>query len=181
MRQTDRGVIVKNKKVLWGFLCVLVLSILSVQCYRPASEAEPVEVGQTAPDFKLQDLNGKEVSLEQYRGKIVILDFWQTTCPPCRISMPVLDKLEDDYSGKLSVLAVNLGDQKEIVREYILEQNLHSRVLLDSDHAVGERFGTVYIPTQYLIDQSGVVRYVSAGFNPATSPKTLRDEINKLL
>lgn len=171
----------KNKKVFFGFLCVLVLTILSVQCTRPAPESGTVEIGQTAPDFKLQDLNGKEVSLDQYRGKIVILDFWQTTCPPCRYSMPVLDKLQDDYSGKLSVLAVNLGEQKEIVRKYILEQNLHSRILLDSENSVGERFGTVFIPTQFLIDQKGVVRFVMSGFDPGSSSKTLREEINKLL
>jgi thiol-disulfide isomerase/thioredoxin len=175
------GIIVKNKKALFICLIAFLLSVVAIQCYRPASETGSVEVGQKAPQFNLQDLTGHDVSLDQYKGKIVILDFWQISCPPCRISMPMLDKMQEEYSGKLSILAINLQEPKDMVRDYILKQNLHSKVLLDQDGSVGSRYGTYAIPMQFLIDQNGIVRYIMTGFDPMRSPQIIRDEINKML
>jgi len=170
--------IVKDKKALIIFLVAFFLSIIAIQCNYPDSETGPVEVGQEAPKFKLQDLAGSEVSLEQYKGKLVILDFWQTSCGPCRYTMPMLDELQEEYSGILSVLAINLQEPKELVRNYILEQNLHSRVLLDEDSSVGNRYGTYAIPMQFLIDQDGIVQHIITGVSPIGP---IRAEINKLL
>lgn len=177
MTSVWRG-IVKDKKVLIVFLIAFILLVLTIQCNYPDSETGPVEVGKEAPKFKLQDLAGSEVSLDQYKGKLVILDFWQISCPPCRMTMPMLDKIQEDYSGKLSVLAINLQEPKELVRNYILEQNLSSRVLLDEDSSVGSRYGTYAIPMQFLIDQNGIVRQIWTGVHPDSQ---IRAEINKLL
>lgn len=170
----------KDKKALLIYLAAFVLMIVAVQCYRPSTDAGPVGVGQEAPRFMLRDISGREVSLDQYKGKIVILDFWQTTCPPCRESMPMLDKIQEDYAGKLSILAINLGEPKNLVRDFILRQNLTSRVLLDEDWSVGTQYGAVAIPTQVLIDQEGVIRYGWTGYR-WTMDAEIRAEINKLL
>jgi thiol-disulfide isomerase/thioredoxin len=172
---------VKDKKVLFVIMAAIFLSVVAVQCFRPPAETGAVEIGQAAPQFKLPDISGREVALDQYKGKIVILDFWQTTCPPCRYTMPMLDQIQDEYSGKLSVLAINLQEPKELVRNYILEQNLHSRVLLDAEYSVGDRYGIFAIPMQFLIDQDGIVRYKMTGIDPGRTPQIIRDEINKLL
>ena len=165
----------KSKQALIIFVIVFLITIFVIQSYRSKG---PVEVGRPAPSFTLQDMTGHEVSLDDYRGKIVILDFWATWCGPCRVSMPMLDNIQQNYSGKLSVVAVNLQEPKGVVREYILAQNLHSTVLLDEEGSVGIRYGAESIPLQILIDQKGIVRYIAMGVK---SPREWRDEINKLL
>ena len=139
-----------------------------------------MEVGKAAPQFTLQDLAGREVSLADYRGKIVILDFWATWCGPCRMTMPMVDDIQKEYAGKMSVLAINLQEPKDVVREYILTQNLHSEVLLDEDGSVARQYGAAAIPMQLLIDQNGIVRNITTGFDPRMGSQ-IRAEINSLL
>jgi len=166
---------VKSKQALIIFLVVFLVTILVMQSFRSSG---PVEIGKRAPQFTLQDMSGRQVSLDDYRDKVVILDFWATWCGPCRVSMPILDRIQAEYAGKLSVLAVNLRETKGVVREYILEESLHSEVLLDEDGSIASQYGVVGIPTQYLIDQKGIVRYIAEG---PQGPQAWRDEINKLL
>jgi len=167
---------VKSKQALIIFLVVFLLTILAAQFFR--SSGGPVGVGKAAPQFTLQDMSGRTVSLEDYRGKIVILDFWATWCGPCRVAMPILENIQAEYSGKLNVLAVNLREPKGVVREYILEENLHSTVLLDEEGNVGMQYGAESIPLQVLIDGDGIVRYIARG---PQGPSVWRGEIRKLL
>jgi thiol-disulfide isomerase/thioredoxin len=139
-----------------------------------------VMVGQEAPSFRLTSLDGKEVSLSDLRGKIVLLDFWATWCGPCRLSMPQLDSLQQEYAQDLVLLAINLQESPETVRGYTHSRNLKSIVLLDSDGTVGGTYKSQQIPMQVLIDQEGVIRHVQIGYS-ATMGKLLKEEINKLL
>ena len=175
------GDMVKYKNFGISILVAAALTLLTMQCYRPAEEAGPVSIGQDAPKFTLPDLKSQAVSLDQYKGQIVILDFWATWCGPCKISMPVLDELKEQYSGKLVLLAVNQREPANIVREYVLRENLGSRVLLDEDGATGDKYGVFGIPTVVLIDQNGKVRYmIDKGIFPGWDSE-MRAEINKLL
>jgi thiol-disulfide isomerase/thioredoxin len=169
--------VVKSKKTLIIFLVAFLLFVVAIQKIRPTG---PVAEGKIAPDFTLEDMAGNRVSLDDYRGQIVILDFWATWCGPCRMSMPMLDGIEKEYSGKMSVLAINLQEPKGVVREYILSQGLDSKVLLDEDGTVGRQYGAAAIPMQYLVDQDGIVRLILNGFHPRMDSQ-IRDEINKLL
>jgi thiol-disulfide isomerase/thioredoxin len=170
----------KDKKALLIYLATFVLMVVAVQCFSPTAETGAVEIGKAAPQFILPDISGREVALDQYKGKIVILDFWQTTCPPCRYTMPMLDRIQEDYAGKLSILAINLAEPVDLVRSYILTENVNSRVLMDGDSSVGSRYGTITIPMQFLIDQDGVVRNIWNGWYPAMGDD-IKTEINKLL
>jgi thiol-disulfide isomerase/thioredoxin len=170
---------VKNIKLRVVFLIAIVLILLSVGC-EPYAPTEGALVGRAAPQFTLKDLDGRDVSLQQYRGKIVMLDFWATWCGPCRVSMPILEKIRDQYAGKLVLLAVNLQESKDVVKEYVLSQNLGSKVLLDRDASVGGLYGVIGIPTQVLIDQEGTVKFMESGVGPGMDSK-IRAEINKLL
>lgn len=165
----------KSKQALIIILVVFLVSIITFELFRSTG---PVEVGRTAPQFTLQDLAGREVSLEDYRGKIVILDFWATWCGPCRMTMPMLDDIQKEYTGKMSILAINLQEPKDVVREYIMRQGLHSEVLLDEDGSVGRQYGAAAIPMQLLIDQDGIIRYIVTGVE---NPRVIKGEINKLL
>jgi thiol-disulfide isomerase/thioredoxin len=168
---------VKSNRALILIIGAFLITIFVIQSYRSKG---PVEAGRPAPPFTLQDMSGREVSLDDYKGEIVILDFWATWCGPCRMSMPMLDDIQEEYTGKMSVLAVNLQEPKGVVREYILENGLNSKVLLDQDGSVGREYGAAAIPLQLLIDQNGIIRLIMNGFHPSMGAQ-FRNEINKLL
>ncbi len=134
---------------------------------------------QPAPSFQLTDLHGQEVSLAQFQGKVVILDFWATWCGPCRMSMPLLEKLQQEYPSDLKLLAINLEEPLDQVRDYVSRQNIRSTVLLDSEGKVGRAYGSESIPMQVIIDKKGIVRDVLVGFSPRMTDR-LRGEIAKL-
>lgn len=148
--------------------------------FRSPRHTTGLEIGRPAPEFELPDLSGQAVSLTQYQGKIVLLDFWATWCGPCRLSMPVLEDLQKEYSSDLVLLAVNLQEPLDDVRQYVTEQHIGSRVLLDEDGKVGMIYGSESIPMQVLIDQKGIVRDVQLGFSPSLGAR-LRGEVRKLL
>jgi thiol-disulfide isomerase/thioredoxin len=168
------------KKTLLACVMLIFSAIMISSCTRPPSESEAkVQVGRAAPNFKLPDLSGREISLDQYKGKIVMLDFWATWCGPCRMTMPLVEKLQSQYSNSLVLLAINLQEPKDIVRDYVREQSIHSQVLLDEQGSVGETYGIESIPMQVLVDKSGIVRHIQMGFSPRMSSQ-LRAEIDKL-
>jgi thiol-disulfide isomerase/thioredoxin len=157
---------------------ILVVSAMLVSgCTRGARQSETLEIGRPAPSFRLPDLNGQQVSLDQFKGKVVLLDFWATWCGPCRMIMPLLENLQKEYPDTLVLLAVNLQESREEVREFMRQEKLHSRVVLDEQGAVGSLYGAEAIPMQVLIDKSGIVRSVMTGFNDT---KKMRKEIERL-
>ncbi len=157
----------KQKRVLAACAVVIFLSVMLINCSRT----------DKAPNFKLRNLNGREVSLDQFKGKIVLLDFWATWCGPCRMTMPMLERLRQEFSKEMVLLAVNIQESEEVVRDYVQEENIKSEVLLDEDGAVASAYGAYAIPLQVIIDREGNIRRALPG---ATSLSMLREEIRKL-
>jgi peroxiredoxin len=124
-----------------------------------------VKVGEPAPDFSLQDLSDRPVALSSYRGqKVVVMDFWATWCGPCRMSMPGLQELQDKFKDRdLEILSVNQGEPADQVRAFIERKKYLFHVVLDSDGAVGSKYGVRAIPTLAVVDKEGVVRWLSVG------------------
>jgi thiol-disulfide isomerase/thioredoxin len=170
---------VKEKRLPVICAAVLFSAILISGCARQPAQSGALETGRPAPAFKLPDINGRQLSLDQYKGKVVLLDFWATWCGPCRMTMPVLESLQKEYPDRLVLLAINLQEPKEAVQEYIRQQNLKSQVLLDEQGTVGSQYGADAIPMQVLIDKAGIVRDVLTGYNPRMA-KRLREEITNL-
>ncbi len=139
------------------------------------SEGAGPEIGSPAPDFALKDLEGREVTLSQFRGKVVILDFWATWCGPCRMSMPILEKLQQNHPDTLKLLAINLGETPEEVREFLSQQKFHATVLFDSDSRIGSIYQSSSIPMQVVIDKKGIIRDIRIGFS-----SSLGGELNNL-
>lgn len=111
-----------------------------------------------APTFTLKDLNGKEVKLEDHRGKIVFLNFWATWCPPCREEMPSMEKLHIEFKDRdFTMLAIDLREDAKKVRAFKERFKLNFPMLLDSDGSVGSRYGVRSIPTTYLLDGKGYI------------------------
>ncbi len=122
--------------------------------------------GTAAADFTLQDLNGKSVRLSDYRGKVVILDFWATWCPPCRASIPGLEKIYKAYKDKgLVILAVSL-DQGEwdSVKSFSAEYGITYTVLKGNED-VSDKYQVRTIPMLLVIDKEGRIakRYLGFG------------------
>ena len=169
------------KKDLAIYALLLLSAIMLSSCAQPSSDMEGIaEIGKTAPNFTLRDLGGQEVSLDQFKGKIVLLDFWATWCGPCRMTMPLLERLQKEYSSDLVQLAINMYEPIDLVREYARSQGLHAPVLLDEEGSVSYAYRIGAIPTQVLINREGIVRFVQEGFNPAVGLSQLRSEIETL-
>jgi len=122
-------------------------------------------VGMEAEDFQLTDLDGKPNSLSQYRGKIVLLNFWATWCKPCTTEMPAMqasfDKLRDQG---FVVLAINELEDDAKVREHIKTYGHTFTVLMDPDNQVANQFGVYGLPVSVFIDQQGKVQeYIKGG------------------
>jgi thiol-disulfide isomerase/thioredoxin len=126
-----------------------------------------------APDFTLKDLDAADVTLSSFRGKnIVILDFWATWCPPCRMTMPVLQRLKDRFGDKgLVILSINLQEEAGPVRDFVTAEGYTMHILLDSNGAVSNSYGVKGIPTLVVLDKSGGVRLRESGFSGETEEK----------
>jgi thiol-disulfide isomerase/thioredoxin len=176
MQEAD---IVYSKKIIAACALIILAAVMLAKCtLPPPGTPAKARVGSAAPEFKLPDLNGQQVSLDQYRGKVVILDFWASWCGPCRMTMPILEALQKEYPGDLALLAINLQESRDIVRDYVLRQNVHSKVLLDEQGSVGATYGTEAIPLHILLDKKGIVRHIQVGFNPSMATQ-LRAMIEK--
>lgn len=110
-----------------------------------------------APDFTLKDLNGKDVKLSDYNGKIVILNFWATWCTYCRQEMPDFNDLnkELEKDNEAVIIAVNNQESSDTVKEYLTKNNIDLNVLLDTDGSVTQAYGITGFPTTFFINKDG--------------------------
>ncbi|MGE4282565.1 MAG: TlpA family protein disulfide reductase [Clostridia bacterium] len=133
------------------------------------TEKEPVEEGiqklQEAPDFSLKDLQGNDISLSDYRGKIVFLNFWATWCPPCKVEMPHFEaankKFQEDNNAV--ILAVNIQESSEKVEDFIQENGYTFPVVLDLKGQIANQYRIHSIPTTFILNQQGVIRDIAIG------------------
>ena len=130
----------------------------------PRQRTEGVGIGNIAPDFTLGSNRASRVSLSDLRGKIVILNFWASWCPPCQREVPDLQAVHDEYGPQgVVVLAVNQGEKLEDVGRFANNNGIHFAVWLDEDEWAGSIYGVRSIPTTYFIDREGVIRAVQFG------------------
>ena len=135
----------------------------------PAATPTGIKVGQTAPDFTLQGLDEKNISLSDFRGRVVILDFWASWCIPCRASMPRLESLRKRYQDKgLVMLGVSLDRRKEDAKRFLTENGYRELVAmwesLAASQAVAHLYGIFGIPHTFVIDRQGIIHYVGHPF-----------------
>jgi cytochrome c biogenesis protein CcmG, thiol:disulfide interchange protein DsbE len=122
------------------------------------------EVGDRAPDFTLSTIDGKETSLSQYRGKIVMLNFWQSTCPACAQETPYIQAVFDGWPGdKLEILALSVEERPVFVQTFLDTRGLTFPVLLDSDSAVSNTYQISSFPTTLFINADGIIKAKKSG------------------
>ncbi len=133
-----------------------------------------------APDFNLTSVSGSKTKLSGLRGKVVLLNFWDTTCKPCRAEYPHLQKIQDEFKSKgLSVLMINLDEDTTKVRPFAEKYGFAARVLLKDD-TIQRAYGIGAIPHTVIVDGSGIIRFNEVGFNLDT-PEVFRAEVTSLL
>ena len=118
-----------------------------------------IKISQALPvEIKLKDLNGQPVSLSDFRGKIVFLNFWTTWCFDCRIEMPHMEKLHQQFKNKdFAMVAVNLQEPVAQVKQFFKDYKLTFTALLDSDGEVGAHFRITAIPTTFILNKQGII------------------------
>ncbi|MGE3924263.1 MAG: TlpA family protein disulfide reductase [Lautropia sp.] len=122
---------------------------------RPVAAAESVP-----PALALADLDGRNHALADYRGRIVLVNFWATWCPPCVIEMPSLQLLRDRIGAEpLAILGVNYGENPPRVREFVARMDLDFPVLLDAFHLARRDWKVRSLPTTWIVDRGGRLRY----------------------
>ncbi len=120
--------------------------------------------GQPAPMVQAVDLQGRTTTLADYRGKVVLLNFWATWCPPCRREMPSMERLRQKMTGRpLEIVALDSAETREDVQAYLAQMALGFPVLLDVDGLNTRRWKVYALPTSFLLDAEGRIRYVLKG------------------
>ena len=131
----------------------------------PACMANPKQANW---DFKLKDLDGKEVSLASYKGKVVLLNFWATWCGPCKAEIPGFVELQEKYRDKLTIVGYSVDDTAELARKYAAEYKMNYPILLgEGREDVQDAFGPIWgIPASFIISKDGTVCRKHMGIAP---------------
>lgn len=145
----------------------------------PASN-EGIQVGNVAPDFQLPNLDYETISLNELRGKPVVLNFWATWCLACIYEMPFLQEIHEEYSGSgLVLLAINAGESQSQVEKFLQSNNLSLPVLLDTRGIVNQQYHIQWLPTTLFIDEDGVIQERRIG--PFINAAQIEEQLSKIM
>jgi len=154
---------------------------LLITVFAATSLASSKLEGQAAPDFALKSSSGENLRLSEYRGDVVMINFWATWCGPCRQEMPLLDELYERYERVgFNLLGVNIDDDSRRAMQMIEELGVDFPVLFDARKEVSKLYDVDAMPVTVLVDREGTVRYVHQGYKPGYEEKYL-DQVRSLL
>jgi thiol-disulfide isomerase/thioredoxin len=153
--------------------------VLAGAAWAAGGAIKPWSSGATPP-LALRDLDGKEHKLADYKGKVVVLNFWATWCDPCREEMPAMQRLQDKLAGKLVILAVDYGEGPPRISDFLKKVPVKFTVLLDRDTSAATAWKVKVLPTTLVIDPEQKVRFVAVGDVGWDTP-AVESEIIKLL
>ncbi len=142
-------------------LIVAVLLLLLSGSLIAATELKPYS-GVT-PALSLDNLKGKPVDLENYKGKVTIVQFWATYCTPCRIEMPSMNRLMTRMGDDFDILAVNMGETTDEVQQFVDEVKPEFTILMDTDGSALQSWKVFAAPASFIIDAKGNIRYTLFG------------------
>lgn len=161
----------------------LTLVLLAAICgfLSSGSMASSGLTGQSAPDFALKSATGDNLRLSEYRGEVVMINFWATWCGPCRQEMPHLEELYNRYQRVgFNLLGVNIDDDSRRAMQMVEELGVTFPVLFDEKKEVSKLYSVEAMPVTLLLDRSGTVRHIHLGYQPGFEEKYLT-EIRALL
>ena len=164
----------------------LIIRIILISSISLLSSTLSAETFKVAANFKLPDIyNGKMISLEDYKGSVVLVDFWASWCGPCQASLPEYNKLRNKLQaslpkGKFEVLAINVDGTKEEAMEFLNKHQLKFPILKESGGKSQRDYELMAMPTSFLVDKKGYVRIAHVGFNSGYINQ-LENEVLKLV
>jgi len=130
-----------------------------------AGEQHPL-LGAAAPAFELPSPDKKmKITLGSYAGKVVIVDFWATWCAPCRDSFPAYERISQKYAGKVAVVGISVDEDPAGIPRFARETGAKFPLAWDDGQVVSKTYQPPTMPTSYVVDQSGIVRFVHSGFH----------------
>jgi len=164
---------------------LLAVALLAWSCAAGAAGAAGRELkpwsGGATPPLVLRDVQGREHKLSDYRGKVIVLNFWATWCDPCREEMPSMQRLQDKLAGKpFAILAVDYGEGVPRVNDFLKKVPVRFTVLLDRDTSAASAWKVKVLPTTLVLDSRHRIRYSVVGDLEWDSPK-VEGAIRKLL
>ena len=148
-------------KVIYSSAVFVLLLLIST------SPIEALEVGDDAPEFVLPSLieEGTEFSLEQKYGQVIYIDFWASWCAPCRLSMPALEKIYNEFSGNgFSVFAINVDSITEDAIEFLESMSISYPTLADPRGLTSESYEVLGMPSGYMVSREGKIAYSHVGY-----------------
>jgi len=159
---------------------LLILSVLTSAVLLAGNPSIAAEARAAAPSWELNDVGGKPLKLSDFKGKVVILDFWATWCPPCRAEIPGFVALQNKYADKgLTVIGVSVDEQgPSVVKPFMRQLKMNYPVVMADQKIIADYGGIEAIPTTFIIDREGAIVSVHQGY---TDGATLEKEIQSLL
>ena len=140
-----------------GFILTTVLLVAGCSSQAP-------QVGELAPDFQLPNLEGQSISLSDFRGEPVLVNFWASWCGPCIYEMPFIQEVYEEWSASgLVVLAINKGESLSTAKDFMQSNNYSFPVLLDISQDVALEYNIWGIPTTFFIDRDGIIQATKVG------------------
>ena len=146
-----------------------------------ASAAFAADTGGPAPAFTLTALSGGQTALSQYKGQVVLVNFWATWCGPCQQEMPLLDQMYKKYKpAGFTLIGVNVDKEEPAVKELLARKPVSFPVLLDPANQVSKAYHVDEMPSSVIIDRKGDIRYIHRGYRPGDE-NDYQDRIRQLI
>jgi len=162
-----------KQKILGGLGLAGALAVLYVFAMPSYRQGEPSVAGRRAPDFTVE-ADGRQFRLSDLRGKVVILDFWASWCPPCVEEAASLNALQQRISGQgATIVGMSWDDDPSEYHKFLTEHQVNFPTYLDSNRKIGTNYGTVMIPEAYLISRDGRIARKIVGQQDWTSPELI--------
>jgi len=159
---------------------ILLLSLAFIVATQTAFSAN---VGDSAPSFRARTLDGSQtVSNDDLKGKVIFVDFWASWCAPCLKSLPEFEHLQTSFSGRddVVVLAINLDENPQDATKFVNKLSVSYKILVDTEGKIPELFGVSTMPSSFVIDKEGIIRYVHKGYKSG-DVNIIKSQIEQLL
>lgn len=151
-------------KYLSQYLVGFLLLLLCQAAVAGKEPLHPVKGTPSAPEFNLMDVDGQRHTLAMYRGKIVIVNFWATWCPPCRFELPAMEKVWERLKNKgVVILGINVGEDADTIFTFTADYPVTFPLLLDSDSSIIQKYPVIGLPTTFVINPQGRLVYKAIG------------------
>ncbi len=145
---------------------ILTLLLLTIALVSNGAELKPYSGSIKDPQISLKDLNGVTHTLEQYKGKVVLVQFWATYCPPCVKEMPSMNKLQDKLAAKdvpFKILAIDMAESKKEVEAFVKKVKPEFTILIDETGSSIGQWNVFAAPSNFLVDKQGQIKYTLFG------------------